>query len=144
MANWVNGYIIPYGTKEQIEKFTEYITEKKEWSKFINKNCPPKMKENEIHIYDRSAFDPVLMTEELEEVFRDINFNFFVCDEMNGVGWRVVYENRKETIVLMVEDPVAHDHLIPEQESTNEVTDEFIAHRKELHKKLVKEELLPY
>lgn len=132
MANWVNGYIIPYGTKQEIEEFTKYLNDQEKWKYVINRNCPPHetMQENEIHIYDNNASHAIEIAEEMEEKFRQSIFHFFVCDEMNGFGWGINYMNSVETCIFYEEDPKDNNYLVPTEITSNWITDEYIAKRK--------------
>lgn len=132
MANWVNGYIIPYGTKQEIEEFTEYLNNQEKWKYVINRNCPPRetMQENEIHIYDNDVSHAIEIVEEMEEKFRKSIFHFFVCDEMNGFGWGINYMNSIETCIFYEEDSKVNNRLVPTEITSNWITDEYIAKRK--------------
>ena len=133
MSNWVNGYIIPYGSKEDIQKITDYINNKEEWKNVINRNCPSPeyMKENEIHIYDNSAADAIKIAETIEEEFRDSIFHFFVCDEMNGIGWGINYMDCIETTILYKEthNDEGDYWLEPTKIDSKQITDEYIKER---------------
>ncbi len=133
MANWVNGSITPFGTKEKIKAFTDYMNSKEEWKDVINRNCPPEMKENEIHIYDNDVGHAIDMAEEMEEKFRDTPFRFFVCDEMNGIGWGINYMAGIETCILCEErhNDEGEYWLEPTEITSEHVSDEYILKRKE-------------
>jgi len=144
MANWVNGRIVPKGTKEQIEQFTNFINSNEEWKYVVNRECPSEMEENEIHIYDNNAAHAVEIAETMEETFRDIDFHFFVCDELNGVGWSIDYENGIEKCKFWEQKDFNSEYLEVTQEFENEVTDKYIEERKLEHKKEEEKDFLPY
>ena len=136
MGNWVNGEIIPYGTKEQIKTFTDYINSQEKWKYIVNRNCPPNMEENEIHIYANGASYAIEIAEEMEEKFRDIPFHFFVCDEMNGIGWGINFMNAIETCILYEENHDEDELWLEPTEITSEfITDKYIEERKKENNK---------
>ena len=125
MAEWFDGYIKPEGRKEDIDNFIQFVEQKdsKDYSAGRFKTT------GKVYVKERSEDALMNFVNDVEEKFRDMNFQAFFCDREHTLAWSVDYNKRTETVIQFDNIDLKAGTMNKVGEYTEEVTDECILER---------------
>ena len=128
MGNILNGYIKPDGNIDIIGDFENFVKEKE----VAEPNYVTGMFKKTGKIYIKDDEDAVIdFVNEVEEKFRDIQFDAFFFDNVNKIALSVAYNNKVETVKQFDQIDEEKGTLNKIAEFTETVDDECIRKRKE-------------